>query len=80
VLRQLLKNTVFCVRVRCMHRPLKDRAPGEDDPVGAQPRTRLLHEILNVEVLGDLLDDPLAQPGVDCRIKRTPPKILRMSR
>ena len=42
----------------------------------AQPRARLLHEILNVEVLDDLLDDPLAQPGVDLRIKRTPPEVL----
>ena len=41
----------------------------------AQPRARLLHEIFDVEMLGDLLDDPLAQPGVGLRIKRSPPEV-----
>ena len=45
--------------------------------MGAQPYTRLLHEILNVEVLDNLGDDPLAQPGVDFGIKRMPPEVLR---
>ena len=62
--------------MRRIHRPLQDRASGEDDAVRAQPRARMLHEILNVEVLDDLPDDPLAQPGVDFRIKRTPPEVL----
>jgi hypothetical protein len=67
---------MFGVRMCRIHRPRKDRASGEDDPVRAQPLARLLHESLNIEVLDNLLDDPLAQPGVDLRIKRTPPEVL----
>src|SRR5262252_9047756 len=76
VLRQALKDVVLGVGVRRIHRAFKDRAAGKDNAVGAQPFTSALYEILDVEMLRDLLGDPLAKPGVNLRIKRTPPEVL----
>ena len=62
--------------MRRIHRPLKHDGSRLDEAVSAKPGTRLLHEILDVEMLGDLINDPLSKLALSRCIKRAPPQIV----
>ena len=61
--------------MRRIHRPFKSGATRKNDTMRAKSGAGLLHQVFDVEMLSDLIDDPLSELGVSACIKRSPPKI-----
>jgi len=71
------QNLVLSLGMGRIHRPFKRGATWKNDAMCAQAGAGLLHQVFDVEVLSDLIGDPLSEFGVSRRIKRSPPEIRR---
>src|SRR5262249_48472044 len=58
-------------------RALKDAGTGQNHALGPQPRRRLLHPVIDVELVRDLVANPLLKPALRLGIKRLPSQIRR---
>ena len=58
-------------------RALKDAGAGQNNAMGPKPRRRLLHQVIDVEMLRDLVDKPLLKPAIRLGIKRLPSQVSR---
>ena len=69
------KHTAFGVAVSGVYLAFEHHRSRNDDAVLAQPVLGFLHQMVDIEMLGDLLGDPRPQPGGHARIVGVPTEI-----
>src|SRR5215469_13860421 len=58
-------------------RTLKDAGARQNNAMGQQARRRLLHQVIDVEMVRDLVDNPLLKPAIRLGVKRLPSQVRR---